>query len=74
MLGAWWCTYCYQAKRYFQRNDIHYCEYDMESTTTGKRLYQKHGGGAIPILLIGEYRLNGFSEKQIETALGLLEK
>lgn len=74
MLGAWWCTYCYQAKRYFQRNDIHYCEYDMESTTTGKRLYQKHGGGAIPILLIGEYRLNGFSEKQIETALDLLEK
>ena len=20
MLGAWWCTYCYQTKRYFQKN------------------------------------------------------
>jgi len=74
MLGAWWCTYCYQAKKYFQHNDIHYCEYDMESTTTGKRLYKEHGGGAIPILLIGEYQLNGFSEQQIETVLDLLDK
>jgi len=72
MLGAWWCTYCYQAKKYFQRNDIHYCEYDMENTTIGKRLYQQHGGGAVPILLIGKYQLNGFSEQQIETALASL--
>ena len=74
MLGAWWCTYCYQAKKYFQHNKIHYCEYDMENTLRGQQLYQQHGGGAVPILLIGEYQLQGFSEKQIETALDLLEK
>ena len=71
MLGAWWCTYCYQAKKYFQQNNIHYCEYDMENTITGKQLYSKHGGGAIPILIIGEYQLNGFSKTQIENALAL---
>ena len=69
MLGAWWCSYCYKAKKYFQKNNIHYCEYDMESTLEGKRLYEKHGAGAIPILLIGKYQLNGFSERQIEAAL-----
>ena len=74
MLGAWWCTYCYQAKKYFQRNDIQYCEYDMENTATGKRLYQEHGSGAVPILLIGQYQLNGFSESQIERALATLNK
>jgi glutaredoxin len=74
MLGAWWCTYCNQAKRYFQKNNIHYCEYDMESTLEGKRLYEKYGGGAVPILLIGKYRLSGFNEQQIETALDLLDK
>jgi len=73
MLGAWWCSYCYRAKEYFQHNNIHYCEYDMENTTTGKRLYQKHGGG-LPVLLIGKHQLNGFSEHQIETALSLLDK
>ena len=74
MLGAWWCTYCYQAKRYFQKNDIHYCEYDMENTEEGRRLYQENGGGAVPILLIGEYQLSGFSEQQIEAALALLDR
>ena len=74
MLGAWWCTYCYQAKKYFQQNNIHYCEYDMENTVEGRRLYEENGGGAVPILLIGKYRLSGFSEKQIESALDLLNK
>jgi len=74
MLGAWWCSYCYQAKKYFQKNNIHYCEYDMENTLEGKRLYEKHGGGAVPILLIGKYQLSGFSERQIEAALAATQK
>ena len=43
MLGAWWCSYCYKAKRYFQENKIDYCEYDMENTPIGKKLYVEHG-------------------------------
>ncbi len=74
MLGAWWCSYCYQAKRYFQQNNIHYCEYDMENTIEGKRLYKENGSGAVPILLIGEYRLTGFSEQQVEAALATLKE
>jgi len=73
MLGAWWCTYCYQAKRYFQKNNISYCEYDVENTAQGKRLYQSNGAGAVPILLVGEYQLNGFSEQQLEAALNTLK-
>ena len=74
MLGTWWCGYFHHAKRYFQNNNIHYCEYDVENTTIGKQLYQKHGAGAVPILLIGEYQLNGFSEQRIETALALTKE
>lgn len=74
MLGAWWCSYCYQAKKYFQQNSISYCEYDMENTATGRRLYEEHGSGAVPILLIGQYQLNGYSQRQIDTALSLLQK
>ena len=74
MLGAWGCTYCYQAKRYFQMNSFHYCEYDMETTVDGRRLYLVSGGGAVPIMFIGDYQLSGFSEQQIEAALALLNK
>jgi len=73
MLGAWWCSYCNQAKKYFQKNNIHYCEYDMESTLEGRRLYEKYGGGAVPILLIGEYQLRGFDAQQIEATLDTLK-
>lgn len=74
MLGAWWCTYCYQAKKYFQQNNISYCEYDMENTATGRQLYQEHGAGSVPIMLIGDYQLNGFSKQQVEAALSLLNE
>jgi len=74
MLGAWWCGYCYQAKKYFQKNNIHYCEYDMENTLEGKRLYEKHGGGSVPIMLIGDYQLRGFNERQIEAAIAASKK
>jgi len=73
MLGAWWCSYCYKAKKYFQENKIHYCEYDMENTAIGKKLYREHGSGAVPMLLIGQYQINGYSEQQIEYALSLLD-
>jgi len=72
MLGAWWCSYCYQAKIYFQKNKVHYCEYDMENTAEGKRLYKENGGGAVPLLLIGDYQLRGFEPEQIEQAIALL--
>jgi len=72
MLGAWWCSYCYRAKRYFQQNKINYCEYDMENTVIGKRLYRERGSGAVPMMLIGQYQINGYSEQQIEYALSLL--
>jgi len=74
MLGAWWCSYCYQAKKYFQHNHIHYCEYDMENTEIGRQLYQQHGGGAIPKLLIGDYQLSGFDSRQVERALEILHE
>jgi glutaredoxin len=74
MLGAWWCSYCYKAKRYFQENKINYCEYDMENTVIGKKLYKEHGSGAVPMMLIGQYQINGYSEQQIEYALALLNK
>lgn len=72
MLGAGWCPYCSQARKYLQNNKISYCEYDMERTEEGKRLYKEVNGQAIPILLIGKYQLNGFHEDRIRTALELL--
>ncbi len=72
MLGAWWCTFCYQARKYFSRNNISYCEYDIEYSAEGKRLYSEMQGAGIPVLFIGKYRLSGFDEDSIEEALAEL--
>lgn len=74
MLGAWWCSYCYQAKKYFQQYEISYCEYDMENTVIGKQLYEENGSGPVPLMLIGERRLQGFNPQLIESALISLNK
>lgn len=69
MLGAWWCTYCYQARKYFQHNEISYCEYDIERSEEGKALYEMHDGRGVPVILIGNHQLNGFDESMVETML-----
>ena len=74
MLGTWWCPYCSQARRYLHQNQISYCEYDIEKSAVGKKLYDDTNGSAIPLLIIGNYLLQGFDESSIDKALKLLEE
>ena len=36
MLGAAWCPACKDATRFFVKNNINYCEYDMEKNAIGE--------------------------------------
>lgn len=69
MLGTLWCPYCYQARRYLTSNNISYCEYDIERSTEGERLFNEVKGQVIPVLLIGKYMINGFDETRLEQML-----
>ena len=74
MLGTWWCTYCAQARRYFRDHNVHYCEYDIESSAEGERLYQQANGGGIPILLIDGKKYTGFDATAFERLMQAREK
>ena len=69
MLSTWWCPYCYQARRYFTDHNINYCEYDIERSAEGERLYNEINARAIPVLLVGQYIVNGFDEARLEQLL-----
>ena len=69
MLGTWWCQYCYQARRYFTENNISYCEYDIERSAEGEKLFDDVNGKAIPVLLIDKYVISGFDEARLEDLL-----
>ncbi len=69
MLGTWWCPYCYQARRYLTDNNISYCEYDIERSEKGEKLFNDVNGQVIPVLLIDKYMMNGFDEARLENLL-----
>jgi len=66
MYSAAWCTVCKKAKRYFEQKGISFVEYDIETSEQGKRDYRRLGGRGVPIILVDDQRLNGFSSAAFE--------
>jgi glutaredoxin len=57
---------CKRAKRYLKENNIPFQEYDVENSEKGKTDFANLNGRGVPNLLVGEKRMNGFSEKKFE--------
>lgn len=66
MFSTSWCGYCKKARKYFQRNDISYVEYDIEKDAAAKKDYDRLGGRGVPVILVGKKRMNGFSQAGFE--------
>lgn len=61
MYSTSWCGYCKKARRYFERNNIVFVEYDIERNRKAKVEYDRLGGRGVPVILVGTRRMNGFS-------------
>ena len=66
---ASWCGYCKRAKALLAQRGVNYTEYDVETSSQGKRDYERMSGSGIPITMIGNVRINGFEEGTFNTAL-----
>jgi glutaredoxin len=69
LLTASWCGVCKAAKRWLAGKDIPYEEYDVEKSTTGQAKYRELHGRAVPIILVGNRRMNGFSPDRLAKML-----
>ena len=65
-----WCGVCRQAKQHFKRNHIPYREYDVEKTAKGRRDYKRLNGTGVPIILVGDQRMHGFSPDRFDHLYG----
>ena len=65
MLSAEWCPYCRRARKFFVNESINYCEHDIETSHTGRRLYRESEIKVIPIIRIRDELLVGFSKAEI---------
>ncbi len=68
MYSAVWCVICKQARRYFKKNGIAFKEYDIEKSIKGRHDYKRLNGRGVPIIMVGDKRLNGFDPKSFKTA------
>lgn len=62
LYGTTWCGYCTKARRYFQANNIPFEDHDIESSSSAKSEYDALNGKGVPLILVGDNLMNGFSE------------
>lgn len=66
------CSYCIQAKEYFNDNKIKYKEYDVsENEKARTEMVTKSGQMGVPVIIIGKKVIIGFDKTEIKEALGL---
>lgn len=68
MYSAEWCGYCTAAREFMDANGIAYTEFDIEKTTAGYEGHKKLGGG-VPLLVIGDDVIRGYSEPTMRSNL-----
>lgn len=66
MYSASWCGICKKARAYFEDQGIDYNEYDIDKDPQGKREYTQLGGRGVPVILVGNKRMDGFSKARFE--------
>jgi glutaredoxin-like YruB-family protein len=63
------CPACRAAKEYLAKKGVPYQEIDVESSREGAEEFRKLGGRGVPLIVIGNKRMEGFSQQTLDAAL-----
>ncbi len=77
LLSATWCGVCKRAKEHLKTRGVSFSEHDVEKSGIGKREFKRLNGKGVPIILVGQQRMNGFSAAGLDKLLrdaGLLKR
>jgi glutaredoxin len=67
---AVWCGYCKKAKAHLASKGVPYDELDVETSEQGRGEFIKLGGRGVPVILVGNQRMNGFDAAALDAMLG----
>lgn len=65
---ASWCPHCRKAKEYLDKLEIAYTLYDIDTPSGQEKFDALHAQG-VPVITVGEYRMDGFSAIQLKKVL-----
>ncbi len=60
------CSVCAQAKKYFTQRGIAFVEFDVQRSKRGIKDFQRMRGRGVPIIMIGDQRVDGFDKQGFE--------
>jgi glutaredoxin-like YruB-family protein len=63
------CPYCVKAKQYLTQKGVRYREVDIERSITGKDEYRRLGGNGVPLIMVGNKKVDGFDPDQLDRLL-----
>ena len=69
MLATSWCGYCARARAYLKSRGIPFQELDVEKSAQGRQEYRELKGRGVPIILVGNQRMNGYDQGRLESLL-----
>lgn len=65
-----WCPYCQKTQEYLDEIEVPYTAVDIEASPEAYAEYQEQGGqGGIPLVVIGDRRIEGYSIEAFDQAL-----
>jgi glutaredoxin len=68
LYGTSWCIYCKQTRAYFKEHGIEFTDYDVENPTVQEK-FKALGGAQVPLIFIGDEKIQGFNQEAIDKAL-----
>lgn len=69
ILTTTWCGVCKQAKAWLAAKGINFTEYDVETSDIGRQEFRRLAGKGVPIILVGNQRMDGFSAPKLDQML-----
>lgn len=63
------CPACELARQYFVKNGVHYEENNVEANRTAYEEFRKLGGKGVPLILVGDQKIEGFNVRTLDAAL-----
>lgn len=63
------CPACHAAKSYFARKGVNYEEKDVNSSPAFRQEFQNLGGQGVPLIMVGNERMDGFSAQRLDQLL-----